>query len=308
MFSKFNVHFTGGWVGYLFNALAHLMYSGNNIGCQYNMASISLEALALKWSSLFRGGGLQVFHEYLALYMQELGLSLTQISWTSLMGVLQLIVPLFGFLGDRFSVRKLILIVLLLVIFTTTLVPLLPLVVSLPTCFEKHSESSVNATSLIEAEYFDRNLDGQSNISLNGSSQAFLFRRSGELDYRLFQERTRLKTNTAAVKEVKQNNLVPWLSTLYSLMVITRLLFSVTERAAISLINLATITYLKESEDVTVPITSGDKSVAVCPSCPSVSWLRILRSIIAALSAMVTSLHLFGHQLRLCCLHSRYHG
>ena len=80
MFSKFTVHFTGGRGGYLFNALARLMHSGNNIGRQYNMASISLEALALKWSSLFRGGGLIVFHEYLALYMQQLGLSLTQIS------------------------------------------------------------------------------------------------------------------------------------------------------------------------------------------------------------------------------------
>ena len=69
-----------------------------------------------------------VFHEYLALYMQQLGLSLTQISWTSLMGVLQLTLPLFSFVGDRFRTRKLILTVLLLVIFKTTLVPLLPLV------------------------------------------------------------------------------------------------------------------------------------------------------------------------------------
>ena len=187
-----------------------------------------------------------VFHEYLALYMQQLGLSLTQISWTSLMGVLQLTLPLFGFLGDRFRARRLILTVLLLVIFITTLVPLLPLVVSLPTCFDKPSESSVNGTNLIEAQYFDRNLDSQRNISLNGSSHAFLFRRSGELYYRLFQERASLKTRMRTVKEVKQNNLVPWLSTLYILMVITRVLFSVTERATISLFNLATITYLKE--------------------------------------------------------------
>ena len=92
------------------------------------MVFLSLESLALKWSWFFLGGGVVVFHEYLALYMQQLGLSLTQISWTSLMGVLQLTLPLFGFLGDRFRTRKLILTVLLLVIFKTTLVPLLPLV------------------------------------------------------------------------------------------------------------------------------------------------------------------------------------
>ena len=93
----------------------------------YNMAFLSLESLEFKWSWFFLGGGLIVFHEYLALYMQQLGLSLVQISWTSLMGVLQLTVPLFGFLGDRFRARKLIVTILLLVVFIITLVPLLPL-------------------------------------------------------------------------------------------------------------------------------------------------------------------------------------
>ena len=177
--------------------------------------------------------------------MQQLGLSLTQISWTSLMGVLQLSVPLFGFLGDRFRARKLIITVLLLVIFINTMVPLFPLVVSLPTCFENPSESSMNGTSLIGTEYFDRNLESQRNISLHGSSHAFLFSRSGELDSQLFSKRASLKTHTT-VEEVKQNNLVPWLSTLYIFMVITRALFSVTECASLSLVNVAMITYLKE--------------------------------------------------------------
>ena len=236
----------GRGIDYPFNALARLMHSDNNIRRQYNMAFLSLESLALKWSWFFLGAGLQVFHEYLALYMQQLGLSLTQISWTSLMGVLQLTMPLFGFLGDRFRARKLILSVLLLVVFITTLVPLLPLVVSFPTCFEKPSESSVNGTSIIGTELSDKNLDSQRNISLNGSSHAFLFRRSGELDYRLLQERANLKTRVTTVKEVKQSNLVPWLSALYIFMVITRTLFSVTECASLSLVNVAMITYLKE--------------------------------------------------------------
>ena len=178
--------------------------------------------------------------------MQQLGLSLVQISWTSLMGVLQLTVPLFGFLGDRFRARKYILIVLLLASFIATLVPLLPVVVSLPTCFEKPSESSVNATSIIGTEYFDRNLDTQRTISLNGSSHAFIFRRSGELDSQLFPKRASLKTNTMTVKNVKQNTLVPWFRTLYIFMVICRALFSVTDRAALSLVNVAAMTYIKE--------------------------------------------------------------
>ena len=133
-----SMHFTGGV--YPFNVIARLMYSDNNIRRQYNMAFLSLESLAFKWSWFFLGGGLILFHEYLTLYMQQLDLSLTQISWTSLMGALQLTMPLFGFLGDRFRARKLIVTVLLLVVFIITLVPLLPLVVSLPTCFEKPSD------------------------------------------------------------------------------------------------------------------------------------------------------------------------
>ena len=98
----------GGGGDYPFNALAPLIHSGNNIRRQYNMAFLPLESLALQWSWFFLGSGVVVFHEYLTLYMQQLGLSLTQISWTSLMGVLQLTLPLLGFLGDRFRARKLV--------------------------------------------------------------------------------------------------------------------------------------------------------------------------------------------------------
>ena len=84
-------------------------------------------SLALKWSFFFLGSGLVVFNEYSALFMQQLGLSLAQISCTSLMGVLHLTLPLFGFLGGSFRARKLILSVLLPVLFITTLAPLLHL-------------------------------------------------------------------------------------------------------------------------------------------------------------------------------------
>ena len=70
-----------------FRFIGTLMHSGNNIRRLYNMAFLSLESLALKWSSFFLGSGVVVFHEYLALYMQQLGLSLAQISWMSLMVV-----------------------------------------------------------------------------------------------------------------------------------------------------------------------------------------------------------------------------
>ena len=80
--------------------------------------------------------------------------------------------------------------------------------------------------------------DTQRNISLNGSSRTFLFGRSGELDAQFFPKRVSLKTHTTTVKEVNENTLVPWFSTLYIFIVITRTLFTVTECA----INSLTIT------------------------------------------------------------------
>ena len=97
------------------------------------MGFSSLESLALKWSLLFLGGGLIVFVEYFHLYMQQLGLSLAQISCTSFMGIQHLSLPLLGFLVDRFRARKLVFAVLTAVLFVTALAPLMPLVVSLPT-------------------------------------------------------------------------------------------------------------------------------------------------------------------------------
>ena len=161
--------------------------------------------------------------------------------------VLHLTVPLVGFLGDRFRARKLILCVMLLVLFISTLAPLLPLDFSLPTCFAKPSEASADGTRLLATEYIPGNVDIYRNISLNGSSNAFLFRRNEELDSQLFPKRASPpKISTTTAKEVKQNTFVPWLSTLFVFMAIVRSLFSLTERTLLSLVNVATITYLKE--------------------------------------------------------------
>ena len=154
--------------------------------------------------------------------------------------VLHLTVPLVGFLGDRFRARKLILCVMLLVLFISTLAPLLPLDFSLPTCFAKPSEASADGTRLLATEYIPGNVDIYRNISLNGSSNAFLFRRNEELDSQLFPKRA------SPQKEVKQKTFVSWLITLFVFMAIVLSLFSLTERTLVSLVNVASITYLKE--------------------------------------------------------------
>ena len=175
------------------------------------MGLFSTRSLALKWSFFFISGTI-VFMEYFNLYMKQFGFSPSQIGLTTLFGVFQLLVPLFGFLGDRFRARKLILTVLVTALFLITLAPLLPLVVPLPTCFVKQGESSINQGAV----------NMYRNVSFN------------RLTYLLLQE------------EVKWNTNVPWFSTLFLFMIMTRASFTFFECAVISLVNLATITYLKE--------------------------------------------------------------
>ena len=208
-----------------------------------------MESLALIWCYLFAVSGIIVFAEYSNLYMSQLGFSPSQIGFASLFGAQDLFLPLFGFLGDRFRARKLILIVLLLLLYLTTIAPLLPLTVSLPTCFVKPGEPAVNQSShAVSTEYFHHsNLDIHSNISTNAPSNSVLFRRNEESGSRLVSPKLEvLQSYAATVKGVKRNTFVPWHSTLFVYMVIIRALFTVVNRALLSLQNLATITYLKE--------------------------------------------------------------
>ena len=114
------------------------------------MGLFSMKSLALKWSFLFFLAGEIVFIEYFNLYMKQLGLSTSQIGFTTLFGLLQLSAPMCAFLGDRFRARKLIFAATTAVLFLTTLGPLLPIVVSLPTCFGKKNESSINKLAIFQ--------------------------------------------------------------------------------------------------------------------------------------------------------------
>ena len=91
-------------------------------------------------------------------------------------------------------------------------------------------------------------------------------------------------------------------------MVITWVLFSVTERAAISLINLATITYLKEKRG-----SYGSYYIwgQISGSMSLFSVGLLAAHFTLNISAVIGDgyhIAFVWAQLRLCCLPSRYHG
>ena len=167
--------------------------------------------------------------------------------------------PLLGFLVDRFRARKLVFAVLTAVLFVTALAPLMPLVVSLPTCFVTQSGSAMNQTSHQSKEYL------QSTIKMLGEMSKFPGRSqntsggvkmTGEVLFNRSSSPTILPSHgkshsqippTLAGVKMRRNTVVPWLSTLFVFISITKLLVSVLERALLSLLNLATTTHLKEN-------------------------------------------------------------
>ena len=208
------------------NNLCSLLVRCDLYNCKHqevitNMGLFSMRSLALKWNFFFISG-IIVFVEYFNLYIKQYGFSPSQIGLMTLFGMFQLLVPLFGFLGDRFRARKLILTVLVSVLFVITLGPLLPLVVPLPTCFVNQSVSSINQAGYLSKGYLQSAVSTHRNVSFNRS------------------------TNPLLQEEVKRNTNVPWLSTLFLFMLMTRAFSTFVVIAVGSHQHLATMTYLKE--------------------------------------------------------------
>ena len=209
-----------------------------------NMALFSIRSLALKWNYFFISG-IIVFVEYFNLYMKQLGFSSFHIGFTTLFGALQPLEPLFGFLGDRFRARKLIFKVLTPLLFLIILAPLLPLVVSLPTCFVNQSETSINQASHLSKEYLQSAVNTRRNMSFHRSTNPFLHPSNENSDSR-FAPTFAIDKILTPVEEAKRNTHVPWLSTLFLFLLLTRAFSTFIVRIIISLQHLATITYLKE--------------------------------------------------------------
>ena len=135
--------------------------------------------------------------------------------------------------------------VLTAVLFLITLSPLLPLVVSLPTCFVNQTETSINQANHLSKEYLQSAVNTRRNMSFHRSTNPFLHPSNENSDSR-FPPTFAVDEIFTPVEEAKQNTNVPGLSTLFLFLLITRAFSTFIVRIIISLQHLATITYLKE--------------------------------------------------------------
>ena len=110
------------------------------------MALFNMKSVAFKWY-FFTISSFGVYAEFSHLYMKQLGLSPQQIGMANLFGVQQIFIPLVLLMGDRYRVRSLIIWIVSCLSVISSLLPLLPIVVSLPTCFEMNS--SLKSSKLV---------------------------------------------------------------------------------------------------------------------------------------------------------------
>ena len=99
------------------------------------MEKSRIKSFAFKWF-FFSSSGTSVYAEFFHVFLKQLGLNSQQIGLTNLFGALCILVPLFLFIGDRYRARNLISWIILCFAFVTPLLPILPIIMSLPTCFQ----------------------------------------------------------------------------------------------------------------------------------------------------------------------------
>ena len=95
-----------------------------------------IRTIALKWY-FFTSASLIVYDEYCHLFMKQLGFTSQQIAVTTLFGVQHLFIPVVFIIGDKFRMRKLLVWIVTIIAMVNCSLPVLPLIVDLPTCFQK---------------------------------------------------------------------------------------------------------------------------------------------------------------------------
>ena len=97
------------------------------------MAIFNIKSIAFKWYYVTRAGAaafLELFH----IFVKQLGLGSHQIGMTGLFGLHLVFVPILFLVADWYRVRILLTWIVSSLLVISCLLPLLPVVVSLPSC------------------------------------------------------------------------------------------------------------------------------------------------------------------------------
>ena len=108
----------------------------------------SWRSIFLKWNLFFFTGGFICYTEYFPVFMKQLGITPSQIGWTTLYGIPSMIAFPMAFLADKMRARKSIFAVTTVLFVFLALAPLLPLAgKSLQNCNNDEHNYSINQTT-----------------------------------------------------------------------------------------------------------------------------------------------------------------
>ena len=108
------------------------------------MAEFSISSIALKWHFFSYISGVNIYQEYFNLFMKQLGFNPAQIGFTTLLGLPNLLIPLYLLGSEKFRARKTVLIIAVVAQSVCCMSPLLSLIVPAlqPTCVSEMSTDS----------------------------------------------------------------------------------------------------------------------------------------------------------------------
>ena len=133
------------------------------------MAVLNIQSLSFKWY-FFTTASFALFEEFFYVFMKQLGLSPMQIGITNLFGVQHIFLPIVLYLADKYRVRKQVISVASSICVVNCLLPLLPMIVPLPTCFETESKSNISSKFTVTF-FIGKRLTGRET-----ASQSFLLK------------------------------------------------------------------------------------------------------------------------------------
>ena len=250
------------------------------------MANLSLKSIALKWHFFTYLSTINFYGEYFNLFMKQLGFNPAQIGFTTLLGLPNLLAPLYLLLGEKFRARKALLVISAVAMSVCCVLPLLSFIVPplQPKCYSKTSMDSfkptqqsalknapphlkyadnavVSSKNIIHLSPFNFTVSLRENLSANNGTirandGASKQPTESKNNYSLHHLRTRnISTLTNASSHFenpthlsKIHHPQPWISALFFMLILSRSQLISLESTDMALANVVTMTYLREEK------------------------------------------------------------
>ena len=219
------------------------------------MAKFSIKSIALKWHFFTFLSTLNVYAEYYNLFLKQLGFNPAQIGFTTLMGLPNLLAPLYLLLGEKFRARKTVLIVVAVAFSVCCVLPVLSLIVPAlqPKCYSKTLIDSFEVTQQAQfrntplpLKYANTtNIINRSVVSSKENIHLSRFNLTTPFTTPLAKNSSHLD-NPIFLSKIHHSQ--PWISALFLMLILSRSQLVMLESTDLALANVAAMTYAKDGK------------------------------------------------------------